>query len=146
MRGRPLHVTWRESAEELKEMLDKERDPRRRSRLQAFHMLRQGKRISDVTDIVGADYRTVQRWVAWYRVGGLDSVLRRTPGHAAPGRRSKLTAKQTEQLLNEYEAGRFRTIREAVNWAADTFGVDFTYTGMHAHLRRAQRRASSAAA
>lgn len=143
MRGRPLHVPWKESAEELKAMLDKERDPRRRSRLQAFYLLRQGKRISDVTDVVGADYRTVQRWVAWYRVGGLESVLKRTPGHAAPGRRSKLTADQTRALLEEYEAGHFRTIREAVDWAADEFGVDFTYTGMHAHLRRAQRRAAA---
>jgi transposase len=143
MRGRPLYVTWNETAEEFKEMLDKERDQRRRARLHAFWMLRQGKRISDVTELVGADYRTVQRWVAWYRVGGLDSVLRRTPGHAAPGRRSKLTAEQTQALLTEQEAGHFRTIRDAVDWTANTFGVDFTYTGMHAHLRRAQRRASA---
>lgn len=104
-------------------------------------MLRQGKRISDVSDAVGADYRTIQRWVSWYRTGGLDAVLRRTPGHAAPGRRSKLSAEQTRALLEAQEEGRFRTIRDAVDWTADTYGVDFTYTGMHAHLRRAQRRA-----
>jgi transposase len=103
-------------------------------------MLREGKRISDVSDAVGADYRTIQRWVSWYRTGGIEAVLRRTPGHAAPGRRSKLTAEQTRTLLEAYQEGQFRTIRDAVDWASDTYGVDFTYTGMHAHLRRAQRR------
>ena len=140
MRGRPLVVTWQHTASELNERLERERDPRRRSRLQAFVMLREGKRISDVSDAVGADYRTIQRWVSWYRTGGIEAVLRRTPGHAAPGRRSKLTAEQTKALLDAYQDGRFRTIRDAVDWTSDTYGVDFTYTGMHAHLRRAQRR------
>ena len=141
MRGRPLVVTWKDSPDELKARLEKERDPRRKARLQAFTMLRDGKRISDVSDAVGADYRTIQRWVSWYRTGGLDAVLKRTPGHAAPGRRSKLSADQTRALLEAYEDGQFRTIRDAVAWASDTYGVDFTYTGMHAHLRRAERRA-----
>lgn len=143
MRGRPLVVTWEDSASELAERLEKERDPRRRSRLQAFLMLREGKRISDVSDAVGADYRTIQRWVSWYRTGGLDAVLRRTPGHAAPGRRSKLSPEQTKALLAAYQDGQFRTIRDAVDWTHDTYGVDFTYTGMHAHLRRAQQRAEA---
>lgn len=141
MRGRPLVVSWKESATELADRLDRERDPRRKARLQAFVMLREGKRISDVSGAVGADYRTVQRWVSWYRSGGLDAVLHRTPGHAAPGRRSKLSAEQTCALLAAQEAGRFRTIRDAVAWTQNRYGVEFTYTGMHAHLRRAQRRA-----
>lgn len=141
MRGRPLVVSWKESATELADRFDRERDPRRKARLQAFVMLREGKRISDVSDVVGADYRTIQRWVSWYRIGGLDAVLHRTPGHAAPGRRSKLSAEQTRALLEAQEAGRFRTIRDAVTWTQDRYGVEFTYTGMHAHLRRAQRRA-----
>lgn len=103
-------------------------------------MLRQGKRISDVSNVVGADYRTIQRWVSWYRDRGLDSVLQRTPGHAAPGRRPRLTAEQTRELLQEYREGQFRTIQDAVDWVAATYGVTFTYTGMHAHLRRAQQR------
>lgn len=141
MRGRPLVVSWQDSLDELKARLEKERDPRRRSRLQAFVMLREGKRISDVSEVVGADYRTIQRWVSWYRTGGLEAVLKRTPGHAAPGRRSKLSSDQTRALLAAYQDGQFRTIRDAVAWTADTYGVDFTYTGMHAHLRRAERRA-----
>ena len=144
MRGRPLVVTWSETAKELADRLDKERDPRRRARLKAFLMLREGKRIGDVSDAVGADYRTIQRWVSWYRTGGLDAVLQRTPGHAAPGRRSKLSPEQTRALLREQEAGHFRTIRDAVDWTSEHYGVDFTYTGMHAHLRRAQRRSSTA--
>jgi transposase len=135
-----LVVSWQHSAKDLGERLDRERDPRRRARLQAFVMLREGKRISDVSDAVGADYRTIQRWVSWYRTGGIEAVLRRTPGHAAPGRRSKLTSDQTKALLDAYQDGQFRTIRDAVDWASNTYGVDFTYTGMHAHLRRAQRR------
>ena len=142
MRGRPLVVAWTETIQELAERLAQERSPRSRQRLQALMLLREGKRISDASHDTGVEYRTIQRWVSWYRSGGLEEVLRRTPGHSAEGRRSKLTPDQTAAVLREQEAGHFQTIHDAVAWTADHYGVTYTYTGMHALLRRARKRAS----
>ena len=64
MRGRPPIVAWNEMAQELAERLAQARS---------------------------AEYRSIQRWVSWYRSGGLEEVLRQTPGQNAKGRGSKLT-------------------------------------------------------
>ncbi len=153
MRGRPLVIAWQESVEELEARLGRERNGHRRARIQALLMLRRGSPIDEVSRAVGVDYRTVQRWVAWYRDGGLESVVRRTPGHAAPGRPSLLSRAQLDALLAQVDAGAFRTVWDAVRWVSREFGVTYTYTGMHAVLsrndaqeRRGTGRGSSAAA
>lgn len=141
MRGRPLIVQWDQSPEELQKRASEETNPRRRARLVALGMLAGGHTIGDAGRAVGADYRTVQRWVSWYRQGGLEDVLTRTPGHAAPGRPSLLNTAQLTDLLERVASGQFKTVRDAVNWSNETYGVRYTYTGMYALLgRRSDRR------
>ena len=84
--GRRLKVGWQESSEELKHRYQKEVHPQRRTRLQAFWQLHQGKRIRGVVDLTGASYRSVQQRIRWYRQGGLSEVLRRVVGHQAKGK------------------------------------------------------------
>ena len=143
MKGRPLVITWTETAQELADRLAQEHEPLRRVRLQALLMLRNGARISDASDATGVKYRTVQRWLSWYRIGGLEEVLRRTPGYNAVGRGSQLTPAQTAALLRAQEAGHMRTIHDAVAWTLEHYGVALTYSGMHAHLQRARKRATA---
>lgn len=140
MRGRPLIIDWRESVEELQNRYQSERNGHRRARLNAMLMLRKERPISEVCQAVGVDYRTIQRWLSWYRQAGLEAVLSRTPGHAAPGRPSHLTKEQIAELLTKADTGDFRTVWDAVRWTHDSFGVDYTYTGMHALLNRNQRQ------
>jgi transposase len=99
-------------------------------------MLRSGASIGEARQAVGVDYRTIQRWVSWYRQGGLDAVLTRTPGYAAPGRPSRLTEAQITALLERSRSGQFRTVSDAVRWTEQAYGVVYTYTGMHALLGR----------
>ena len=136
MRGRPLIVEWSESPEVLQSMLDRERNGHRRARLQALGLLRDGASIGEAGKAVGVDYRTVQRWVSWYRQGGIDAVLTRTPGYAAPGRPSRLSEEQIVDLVNRSQEGQFRTVSDAVNWVRKIYGVSYTYTGMYALLGR----------
>lgn len=140
MRGRPLVIQWKESEEELYRLLRRERNGHRRARYQALWMLRRGHNIGEVSQAVGVDYRTVQRWVSWYRKEGLDAVIRRTPGYAAPGQPSRLTREQIDQLIARADSGAFRTVRDAMTWVEREFGVTYTYTGMHALLNRSQAR------
>lgn len=136
MRGRPLVIHWQETPEELEERFRRERNGHRRARLQALTMLRAGKPLDEVSRAVAVDYRTVQRWIAWYREGGLEAVVQRTPGYAAPGRPSRLSREQRDALLAQVDAGAFRTVWDAVRWVAREFGVTYTYTGMHALINR----------
>jgi transposase len=139
MRGRPLDVEWQESAEELCRMAQQERDPHRRARLRAVAMLRRGKPITEVHRVIGVDYRTVQRWLGWYREGGLAELLRRVPGHQSMGRPPKLSPEQHEALLARDAAGEFATVGEAVAWVREEWGIVFSYPGMHRLLRRHRR-------
>ena len=86
MPGRPLVISRQE------------RNGHRRARYQALWLLQRGHTLSEVSQTVGVDYRTVPRWVAWYRQDGLDAVIRRTPMYAAPGQPSRLTPEQIDQL------------------------------------------------
>jgi transposase len=140
MRGRPLVIHWNESEEDLYGLLRRERNGHRRARYQALWMLRRGHNISEVSQTVGVDYRTVQRWVSWYRKDGLAAVIRRTPGYAAPGQPSRLNREQITQLMAKADTGSFRTVRDAMSWVEREFGVKYTYTGMHALLNRSAAR------
>ena len=105
--GKGVKVDWQESSEELKQLYQKEVHPQRRTRLQAFWQLSQGKRIQDVVDTTGAlpQHGTVARW---YRRGGLGEVLRRVVGHQAKGKKPYLNRLQQRALVAKVQLGQFR--------------------------------------
>ena len=89
---------------------------------------------NSVTAAVGAHYRTVQRWVADYRQGGVVAVIaRHKGGHGHPRR---LTADQEAALAVEASRGRFRTATEARQWLSAQYGVAYTEGGMYSVLAR----------
>ena len=139
-RGRPFEVEWEESAEELFEAYRREKGLRRRTRLQALWLLRQGRSLEEGSQIVGVGYRTLQRWVAWYRSGGLTEVLARTVGHGVREVRCYLTAEQEAQVKAEADRGAFRTVQEAAQWIQQQWGVHYTYQGIYGLSRRLQLR------
>jgi transposase len=138
-RGRPFIVAWQEgdSAEALRTAYRAERRIEVRQRLQALWLLRRGDRaLQEVATIVGVGYRTVQRWVAWYRDGGLEAVRSHRMG--GYGQTPRLTPEQQEQLAQEVETGRFRNSAAIRTWVAETFGVEYTEGGMYSLLERLQ--------
>lgn len=134
--GRHVQIEWQESEAELKQMYRQEKHPQRRSRLQALWLLRQGKTMSEISPLIGVHYRTMQRWVAWYREGGVSEVLKRTPGHAAPGRKSYLSSIQQKALLAQVARGRFHSVWEVLDWVEQRWGVRFRPGGMYDFLDR----------
>lgn len=134
--GQRLQIEWQESAEELKALYKRETHPQRRTRLQALWQLRTGKRIAEVVESVGVSYRAVQHWVAWYRAGGLAEVLRRVTGHASRGTVPHLNDKQQRALAARVELGDFKTVWDVIEWAADRWGVRYSYQGMYSVLKR----------
>ena len=135
-RGRPFEVEWREgeTAEALKAAYLGERDGVIRSRLQALWLLREGRTLGEVTAVLGVHYRSVQRWIAWYRQGGLDLVRSRQKGGV--GQTPFLSAQAQEEVAREVETGRFRTGQEITEWINQTYGTHYRVGGVYSLLAR----------
>ncbi len=134
--GRHLEVEWEESAEELKAQYQKEKHAQRRTRLQALWHLRSGKRIQDVVEIVGSPSRVIQRWIAWYRHGGLEEVLSRVTGHGTKGVAAYLNDVQQRALVARVALGDFRTVWDVMHWVEARWGVKYSYDGMYSLMKR----------
>jgi transposase len=109
-----------------------------RTRLQALWLLRQGWRLEAVAAAVGVHYRTVQRWVRWYRVGGLAEVWRQHLG--GTGQAPYLTPEQDAAVRAEVATGRCHTAAEVRQWIEEQFGVTYTATGISSLLQRLKAR------
>ena len=133
--GQKLEVDWQETAPELKEHYRKERNPERKTRLQAFWQLRLGKSLKEVAELVGVGYRTLQDWVAWYRHGGLKEVLQRIKGHGNQGRPAKLNGLQQKALVAKVALGSFRNVWDVIQWVRDRWQVKYSYSGLFKRLK-----------
>jgi transposase len=102
--------------------------------LQALWLLREGRSLGEVTAALGVHYRSVQRWVAWYRQGGLDVVRRRQKGGV--GQTPFLGAEAQEQVAREVAAGRFRTATDIAAGINATYGTRYRVGGVYSLLAR----------
>jgi transposase len=134
--SKPVAVVWAETADALEERYRAARGVERRKRLGALWRVRAGDRVAEAGRAAGVGGRTVERWLSWYRVGGLAEVLRRVPGHGATGSASRLTAEQWATVVDRAGQGEFRTYDEARAWVREAFGVEYGYSGLHAALTR----------
>ena len=136
MAGRRLRVTWQpeDSEAALQQAYRSERDGAVRTRLHGLWLLRRGRPVGEVAATLGVHYRTVQRWVRWYEVGGLAAVRAHHQGGSGP--QPRLTAVQQEQVAAEVATGRFRSAAEIGAWIQATFGVAYRPGGLAALLAR----------
>ena len=135
-RGRPLAIAWQagDDAAALKAAYEAERRRDVRPRLHALWLLRTGRGVREVASILGMHERTVQRWVGWYRRGGLAAVAAHR--QAGRGQPTWLTAEQQAALVAQAATGAFRIAQEAQLWVAHRFGDRYTASGMASLLHR----------
>jgi transposase len=135
-RGRKLTVEWAEAddAASLYGRYRGERRPDVRPRLHGLWLVRTGRTTREASEALGVDERTVQRWLAWYRAGGLAPLEGRHAG--SQGAPSFLTPERKAELADEVGTGRFRTAAEIRRWVEERWGVTYTEGGMYALLGR----------
>jgi len=136
MHGRPFEVTWQESdtPEALKSAYQRERDPEVRTRLHGLWLLRCGWHLGRVAEATGTHYRSVQRWVAWYRQGGLPEVMRHKMGGL--GRQPLVRLEEEIQVSDAVARGRFRAAWEVRDWIKQQYGASYTLGGVYNLLKR----------
>ena len=91
-----------------------------RTRLHALWLLRRGEGPTVVAAVVGVGRNAVQRWLRWYREGGLEAV--RSHRRGGPGKPSFLTRDHEAQLVAEAARGRFATAQAVRDWLAAECG------------------------
>ena len=92
--------------------------------------MRRGLSLRAAAGVLGVDERSVRRWAAWYRAGGVAAVAQHRRG-GRTGQPAWLTP-----LRAEASAGAFRTAAEGAQGVQTTFGVTYTASGMRAVLHR----------
>jgi transposase len=133
--GRPIEVEWNHSEEELRQLYNQEKHVERRTRYHALWLIRGGRTMKEVAQIVYRHYDTIRRWMDWYRDDGLSEVANRLPGQAG-GAEPYLTPEQERQLIDRANEGAFRTAREVQHWLQEQFDVAYTHKGVYSLLER----------
>lgn len=136
MAGKRVEIRWaaEDTPESLREQYRQQEDGEVRMRLHALWLLRQGWGMEQVAGIVGVHYRTVQRWVGWYRHGGVSEVSAHHGG--GYGQPSWLTPEQEAAVAEEAAQGTFTTAADVRHWVAQQFGVTYRAKGIYGLLRR----------
>ena len=134
--GRSLVLEWRaeDTAGALKTQYRRAPEGEVRTRLHALWLLRQGWSVQATAAAVGVHYRTVQRWLADYRTGGVAAVAGRRRGGRGQPRR--LTPEQETALVAHAATGALRTAAAVQQWIGEQFGVTYTAGGIYSLLNR----------
>lgn len=88
----------KETKEELRELLQQERDSKKQNRLQALYLIvaEQAKSRSKVANILGKNRNTISDWMSLYETGGLEKLL---DIYHPPGVPSKITEEAVADIL-----------------------------------------------
>jgi transposase len=127
--ARRLEIEWHEDATSLLERYKKEKDKQKSKRLHGLCLLRQAYKLEEVAEIMGVHYRTLQKWVSWYRQGGVEAVLSHRHGEKG-GPQRQLSPSQEAELKAKADAGEISSIADGVKWVQEKHQVTYSYWGM----------------
>jgi len=137
---RRLTIEWspEDTPEALQARYRNEKQVDVRTRLQALWLLRSGRSMGEARDVVGVHYRSVQRWVSWYRRGGVTEVCsHHGGGHGKP---SWLSPEQESQVAAQACTGAFTTAEDARRWISEQFEITYSPKGIYGLLHRVRLR------
>ncbi len=124
-----------ESADEIKQMFNRERQPAKQQRLHALYLLASGqaRRRTEVAALLSVDRNTVGRWLAQYEQGGLPALL---AVYIPAGKPPPLSTEQVVHLQAVLQQPEGFASYEAVRqWIADHLGVHLTYNATRKLVR-----------
>jgi transposase len=125
-----------ESAAELHQRMKSEKDPKKRQRLQALHLIASGYAHSrqELATLLGVHRHSVAAWLEAYTAGGLDHALRyQVP---RPPSRQRITPSALEALQERLKEPRgFAGYTQIRTWLAEQHQVHLSYSGVYAVVR-----------
>ena len=107
-------------------------DRRIYQRLSAVLWSDDGRSRQEIADLLGISTRQVGQWFRIFRNKGLDPLCtlhyQGDPGHLGPA--------QVQRLKREIATGTFHNAEQVRTWVRDTWGVDYSASGIKDLLRR----------
>lgn len=127
--------TITESIEELRQMLRREGDSRKKQRLQALYLLqtRQGSSRKEVARLLGVNRDTIGRWLSDYASGGISVLL---DLYRAVGKKPTIYGQILEGLQHKlYCPDGFGSYDEIRVWLEETYKVSLKYKTIYKVVR-----------
>lgn len=129
-----VQIEIRETEEELKALLGREKDAHRHEKLQVLYWLK----TKSVETVLSASVRlgkhrtTVQRWLSSYRKGGIEELLFQKP---RSGRPRIIKQEMLERLSKELQPEGFSSYKEVHQWLTSCCEVKVAYRTVHQWTR-----------
>ena len=125
------HIDIKESAQELEAYVRQQKNARIKERVQALYLIKvQHMGICAIAKTLGKNRSTVQRWLADYRLGGIDAVVE---FGTSTGRTRVIPNWAVESLkkqLKEPEMG-FASYKQIQQWLNTVLGIEVQYATVH---------------
>ena len=137
-RRRPIDV-HRQSAEVL-ERESSEKIPWKLQRLQGIRLALEGQDgYRRIAQIVRTTAATLNKWINWYREGGIKGLLSRPVGWQG-GKTPRFTPEEWERFRAQLAKGTWRTARDAQRWLRETLGLKINRKEVYRHLGKLDAR------
>ena len=113
---RKLEVKGPSTPKEIEEAYKASRGVHERERLLAIELGQKGKySIAQIGEILGRGRRTIARWIAAYREGGIEQLLERR----YEGRKPRLSPEEQSELLEGLRTGKWKSAKQILRWLAE---------------------------
>ena len=125
------HLDILETEAELKQLLRTEKTGSGKERIQLLYLLKsqKAKTITQASELLGRHRVTLQDWLAKYRQGGLENLLRRS---GSPGRPRKIPAWAEKALVKKLkEPQGFESYSSICQWLQINLGIKAKYKTVH---------------
>ena len=130
-----VRIEIRETTEELKTLMRKEKDVLRHEKLQVLYWLKTQTIDSVLSAAVrlGKHRTTIQRWLSSYRSGGIAELLSQKPRSGRPRIMNAQIVENLEQELSEPEG--FSSYKEVHQWLTSCCSLRIAYRTAHQWAR-----------
>ncbi|MEG4045051.1 helix-turn-helix domain-containing protein [Microcoleus sp. Pol17_C1] len=130
-----VKIEIRETEEELKALLRREKEAHRHEKLQVLYWLKTQTVDSVLSAAVrlGKHRTTIQRWLSSYRLGGIEELLLLKPRSGRPRIMNPETVERLSKELQESEG--FSSYKEVHQWLTSCCEVKVAYRTVHQWAR-----------
>lgn len=127
----------KEEAQELREKLHKEKDPRRKIRVHMLVLLKSGKAKTrkEAAEYLAVHRNTIRLWIALYEGGGIKSLLDIKSTGPKPGQHS-LSTEMIKGLRNQLgNPTGFGSYAQIQAWLKKEYGLEIRYKTLYRIVR-----------
>jgi transposase len=124
-------IEIRETEEELKQLLRKEKIGSSKERIQVLYLLKtkKAKTVQEASQLIGRNRVTVQEWLGKYREGGLEKLLSKKVITGRPRKIPLWAEKALSKRLKEKEG--FESYGAICKWLEEKLGIVANYKTVH---------------